>query len=84
MFNITEEGFLLRSLKEVVLVWKGGNGQATFNLSINNGSADLQLGFRLGQPDDLHLQQHTHQPHHKGEKKRKGTELEQKLTRHLN
>ena len=57
MFNVTEESFLLRSLQEVVMVWKVGTGQATFNLSINKGKADLQLGFQLGHADDLHLQQ---------------------------
>ena len=56
MFSVTEESFLLRSLREVVMVWKGGTGQASFNLSINRGSADLQLGFQLGRPDEPHLQ----------------------------
>ena len=66
MFNVTEECFLLRSLREVVMVWKGGTGQASFNLSVKNGSADLQLGFQLGRAQDPHL----HQPQHKGEKRR--------------
>lgn len=54
-FNLSEEAFILSSLKEVVHVWARGNGQATFNLSIVDGFADLQLGFRLGSPTDLHL-----------------------------
>ena len=55
MFNITEEAFLLASLKEVVHVWARGNGQASFNLSIKDGQADLQLGFQLGRVADPHL-----------------------------
>jgi hypothetical protein len=38
-FSLTEEAFLLRSLREVVNVWASGSGQATFNLNISNGSA---------------------------------------------
>ena len=54
-FHYSEEAFLLSSLKEVVNVWTRGFGQATFNLSIVDGFADLQLGFRLGHPTDPHL-----------------------------
>ena len=53
-FSITEEAFLLRSLKEVVNVWARGCGQATFNLEILDGGADLKLGFQLGRPSDPH------------------------------
>ena len=49
-FLITEEAFILRSLKEVVNVWAMGSGQATFSLNIVNGTADLKLGFQLGLP----------------------------------
>ena len=65
---MTEESFLLRSLQEVVLVWKGGTSQATFNFTINKGSADLQLGFQLGQAEDLHLHQ-PQQQKQKGERR---------------
>ena len=62
-FSLTEEAFLLRSLKEVVNVWARGTGQASFNLNISNGSADLQLGFQLGLPTEPHLHtQHQHEP----------------------
>ena len=54
-FNISEEAFILSSLKEVVNVWARGHGQASFNLGIVDGFADLQLNFRLGSPADLHL-----------------------------
>ena len=54
-FSLSEEAFLLRSLREVVNVWANGSGHATFNLNINNGSADLKLGFQLGQPSEPHL-----------------------------
>ena len=68
MFNLTEEAFILSSLKEVVKIWSRGSGQATFSLTINDGNADLQLGFRLGQPGDDHLpQEHVNleqYPHH--------------------
>ena len=60
-FSITEEAFLLASLKEVVNVWARGNGQASFNLSIKDGLADLQLGFQLGRVTDPHL---PHLHHH--------------------
>ena len=54
-FHCSEEAFILSSLREVVNVWSRGSGQATFNLSIVDGFADLQLGFRLGHPTDPHL-----------------------------
>ena len=62
-FNLSEEAFILSSLKEVVHVWARGYGQATFNLNITDGVADLQLGFRLGHPADPHLHQQS-EPHH--------------------
>ena len=61
-FNLSEEAFLLSSLKEVVHVWARGKGHATFNLSIVDGIADLQLGFRLGSPTDPHLQEPPKKP----------------------
>ena len=54
-FNLSEEAFILSSLKEVVNVWARGSGQATFNLRIVDGFAELRLGFQLGSPTDLHL-----------------------------
>ena len=54
-FSKTEEDFLLRSLKEVVNVWAMGSGQASFNLDIINGVADLKLGVQLGLPSSPHL-----------------------------
>jgi hypothetical protein len=62
-FSLTEEAFLLRSLREVVNVWASGSGQATFNLNISNGSADLQLGFQLGLPTESHLHPQHHHEH---------------------
>ena len=71
-FSFSEEAFLLNSLHEVVKVWASGNGKANFNLKIENGSAELQLAFRLGHPRDVHavptqnynLQQPQHDLHH--------------------
>ena len=63
-FNLSEEAFLLSSLREVVHVWAKGSGQATFNLDIKDGVADLQLGFRLGHPADPHLNQQQCEPNH--------------------
>ena len=66
-FSFSEEAFLLNSLHEVVKVWARGNGKADFNLKIENGSAELQLAFSLGRPDDVHVAppQHYHTlPHH--------------------
>ena len=52
---MTEEAFSLRSLREVVNIWTRGSGQASFNLEIQDGVADLKLGFQLGKPSDPHL-----------------------------
>ena len=83
-FNLTEEAFLLESLHEVVKVWSRGSGQASFNLDVCDGVADLKLCFKLGLPGDLHVVpgvvphppfQHQHQNHHpqaKKQKRRKG------------
>ena len=54
-FSMTEEAFLLHSLKEVVNVWSSGSGQASFNFSVQEGVASLQLGFQLGRPADPHF-----------------------------
>ena len=62
-FNLSEEAFILSSLNEVVRVWARGYGQASFNLNIKDGVADLQLGFQLGHPADPHLHQQS-EPHH--------------------
>ena len=53
-FNHSEEAFLLGSLQEVVKVWIRGNGQASFNLNIVDGLADLNLSFKLGNPAEPH------------------------------
>ena len=53
-FNLTEEAFLLSSLHEVVKVWARGSGQASFNLDINDGAANLKLCFQLGHPCEPH------------------------------
>ena len=53
--NFTEEAFLLSSLQEVVKIWGKGIGKASFSLQVDNGTADLQLGFKLGLPSDLHV-----------------------------
>ena len=57
---MSEEAFLLSSLREVVNIWSRGTGQASFNLTVKEGVADLQLGFKLGMPGDAHLH-HEHQ-----------------------
>ena len=46
-FCFTEEAFLLSSLHEVIKVWSRGSGQASFDLNISDGSAELKLGFKL-------------------------------------
>ena len=66
-FSPSEEAFLLNSLHEVVKVWASGNGKATFNLKIENGSAELQIAFVLGHPHDVHAvppRHPQHDPHH--------------------
>ena len=37
------------------MVWHRGTGQASYNLTIKDGQADLQLSFQLGKPEDRHL-----------------------------
>ena len=78
-FSFSEEAFLLNSLQEVVKVWASGNGGANFNLKIGNGSAELQLAFRLGHARDVHAvpsqQYNLQQPHH-------DLHLKQQLPRH--
>ena len=68
-FNLNKEAFLLASLKEVVNIWSRGTGHANFNLTIQDGVADLKLGFQLGRPTDPHVlnqqcDQVQPQPHH--------------------
>ena len=57
-FSLSEEAFLLNSLHEVTKVWARATGKATFNLSVQDGQAHLQLGFQLGMPGDPHLPPH--------------------------
>ena len=54
-FSMTEEAFLLSSLKEVVKVWGMGTGHASFNFTVENGKGSLQLGFQLGLPHEVHV-----------------------------
>ena len=54
-FNLNKEAFLLASLKEVVNIWSRGTIHANFNLTIQDGVADLKLGFQLGRPTDPHV-----------------------------
>ena len=61
---MSEEAFLLTSLHEVVKVWTRGSGQASFNLKVKNGEADLQLNFHLGHPNDEHLRHEVFEPVH--------------------
>ena len=67
-FSYSEEAFLLNSLHEVVKVWASGKGKADFQLKIKNGTAELQLAFRLGHPSDVHVVPPQHYnpqlPHH--------------------
>ena len=37
------------------MVWHRGTGQATYNLQIKDGQANLQLSFQLGKPDEPYL-----------------------------
>ena len=62
--SMSEEAFLLSSLREVVNIWGRGTGQASFNLTVNEGVADLQLGFKLGMPGDAHLHHEHPEPLH--------------------
>ena len=62
--SYSEEAFLLNSLHEVVKVWASGNGKADFQLKIDNGTAELQLAFRLGHPNDVHVVPPQNYNHH--------------------
>ena len=37
------------------MVWHRGTGQASYNLTVKDGQANLQLSFQLGKPNDHHL-----------------------------
>ena len=66
-FSYSEEAFLLNSLHEVVKVLASGNGKADFNHKIENGGSELQLAFKLGRPNDVHVvppQHYNPLPHH--------------------
>ena len=76
-FSLTEEAFLLSSLNEVVKVWARGTGQASFDLNISDGVAELKLGFKLGHPSEPHChppapahqpQEELHQHHRRRQK----------------
>ena len=54
-FNQTEEAFFLSCVDEVMKVWASNSGQAKLNISVEDGKVDLQLGFKLGLPGDVHL-----------------------------
>ena len=54
-FSLSEEAFLLGSLREVTKVWARASGKASFNFSVQDGQAHLQLGFQLGLPGDPHI-----------------------------
>ena len=69
-FSMSEEAFLLRSLREVTMVWHRGTGQATFNLQIKDGQANLQMSFQLGKPDDHHLPQPAPRTRPRGERQK--------------
>ena len=60
-FSYIEEVFLLGSLHEFVKVWARGNGQASFDLNIENGNA--QWNFTLGNPGSPHCAIPLHQNH---------------------
>ena len=90
-FSYSEEAFLLNSLQEVVKVWASGKGKADFQLKIKNGTAELQLAFRLGHPSDVHVvppqhynhqQQPPHDLHHEQQfphrRRRKGAARREK------
>ena len=85
-FSHSEEAFLLSSLHEVVKVWASGNGKASFSLNIENGSAELQLAFKLGHPSEEHVVQHQppdppvsdHGPWHHYHRRRKGPARQRK------
>ena len=60
----------------MVLVWKNGTGQASFQFNVKDGKSDIQLGFSLGSPDDAHLSNlhqmpRRHKSHRRQERDRK-------------
>jgi hypothetical protein len=54
-FNQTEEAFFLNCVGEVVKIWSTKSGHAKMNILVENGMADIELSFKLGQPEDAHL-----------------------------
>ena len=63
-YSFTEEAFLLSSLYEVVKVWARGTGQASFDLNIVDGVAEVKLGFKLGRPSEPHCHEPAPVHHH--------------------
>ena len=71
----TEESFFLNCVGEVMKVWANKSGKARLNISLDVGVVDLQLGFKLGFPEDPHLSPpppdlHTSYPKYKTEAKK--------------
>ena len=62
----------------MVKIWGRGTGQASFNLTVQDGKADLQLYFKLALLCDAHFHQHQQHPgnapqyqHEKASRKKK-------------
>ena len=76
---MTEEDFLLKSLKEAVNIWSKGNGEAKFDLAVKDGVAQLKFEFQLGLPSTPHpplvhphpLYPHQHQEQQNQPRKRR-------------
>ena len=63
IYNQTEEVFFLNCVGEVMKVWASKSGKAKVNILVENGLVDLQLGFKLGFPEDPHLSPPPPDPH---------------------
>ena len=61
-FSESEEAFLFRNVRDIINVWSCRSGQARMNIFVNNGQAELQLNYRLGNPEARHLPHDHHQP----------------------
>ena len=62
--HITDEAFVLASLKEFVKLW-GSGSQASLQLECEKGKACIKFSCQLGAPADLHFVPHVQQdaPH---------------------
>ena len=62
-FSHKKRVFLLTKLDEVIKLWASGEGQGSFNFSVQNGTPSLQCGLQLDMADVIGIAPVPHQHH---------------------